>query len=124
MNVPTGYTELDLIGYTDKGAYSAAAAYVKNDIVHYQDNLWRCLIDDTTGITPAEGQSWTIFIQSSGTFSGLTATDTSGIVGQAGATVNAQTLTDALAEGVADSSDISGCLKVVNGKLCMAYETE
>lgn len=59
---PTGYTALDLIGFTDKGTYSSSANYVKNDLVHYGGNIWRCLIDDTTGIAPAEGVNWTLFI--------------------------------------------------------------
>lgn len=59
---PSGYTALDLVGYTDKGTYSASASYVKNDLVHYGGNIWRCLIDDTTGITPTEGNNWTLFI--------------------------------------------------------------
>ena len=62
MNVPTGYTALDLVGFTDKGQYNSATAYVQNDLVHYGGNIWRCLIDDTTGITPSESANWTIFI--------------------------------------------------------------
>lgn len=59
---PTGYTALDFIGFTDKGTYATNVAYVKNDIVHYAGNLWRCLIDDTTGVAPAEGANWTVFV--------------------------------------------------------------
>lgn len=63
MTEPTGYTALDLVGFTDKGTYNAATAYVKNDLVHYSGDIWRCLIDDTTSITPAEGTNWTLFIE-------------------------------------------------------------
>lgn len=59
---PTGYTALDFIGFTDKGAYAANVNYVKNDLVHYGGNIWRVLVDDTIGITPAEGTSYTLFI--------------------------------------------------------------
>lgn len=59
---PTGYTALDMIGFTDQGAYSSSDNYVKNDLVHYSGNIWRCLIDDTSGIAPAEGVNWTLFI--------------------------------------------------------------
>lgn len=59
---PTGYTALDMIGFTDKGTYSSSENYVKNDLVHYSGNIWRCLIDDTTGIAPTEGVNWTLFI--------------------------------------------------------------
>lgn len=59
---PSGYKALDLVGFTDKGTYSASANYVKNDLAHYGGNIWRCLIDDTTGITPTEGNNWTLFV--------------------------------------------------------------
>lgn len=59
---PTGYTALDMIGFTDQGAYSSSDNYVKNDLVHYSGNIWRCLVDDTNGIAPAEGVNWTLFI--------------------------------------------------------------
>jgi hypothetical protein len=62
MNVPTGYTALDLVGFTDKGTYASNVYYVKNDIVHYGGNLWRCKVDDTINVTPAEGTSWTVFV--------------------------------------------------------------
>lgn len=59
---PTGYTALDLVGYTDKGTYSNSANYVANDLVHYGGNIWRCKVDDTTGVAPVEGANWTLFI--------------------------------------------------------------
>lgn len=59
---PTGYTALDLVGYTDRGTYAAATNYVKNDLAHHNGIIWRCLIDDTIGITPVEGVNWTVFI--------------------------------------------------------------
>lgn len=70
---PTGYTALDLIGYTDKGTYNSASTYVRNDLVHYNSSIWRCLVDDTTAVTPSEGATWTIFIQEPGTMTGATA---------------------------------------------------
>lgn len=69
---PTGYTALDLIGYTDKGAYSSSATYVKNDLVHYNNKIWRCLIDDTSNVTPSEGVTWTIFVEEPGVMTGAT----------------------------------------------------
>jgi len=62
MIEPTGYTALDLVGFTDRGTYAANVNYVKNDLVHYGGNIWRILIDDTIGIMPAEGPNYTIFI--------------------------------------------------------------
>lgn len=69
---PTGYTALDLIGYTDKGDYSSSATYVRNDLVHYNSSIWRCLVDDTTHVTPVEGAAWTLFIQQPGVMTGAT----------------------------------------------------
>lgn len=63
MNVPSGYSEIGMIGYTDRGDYASNVTYVKNDLVHYSGGLWRCLIDDTTGVEPREGVNWTIFVQ-------------------------------------------------------------
>ena len=62
MIEPTGYTALDLVGFTDKGPYAANVNYVKNDLVHHGGNIWRILIDDTIGITPAEGPNYTVFV--------------------------------------------------------------
>lgn len=68
MVEPTGYTALDLIGFTDRGDYDPSVYYVKNDLVHDGvDNIWRVLIDDTHGVTPAEGLNYTIFIRNHGT---------------------------------------------------------
>ena len=71
MNVPSGYTALDLIGFTDRDDYSSIANYVKNDLVHYNGRVWKCLIDDTTGITPVEGANWTVWIDEAAYLSGL-----------------------------------------------------
>lgn len=65
MNNPDGYTALDLVGYTDKGDYSASDTYVANDLVHYGGSIWCCLIDDTVGITPTEGVNWRFWVEDS-----------------------------------------------------------
>lgn len=75
MVEPTGYTALDLIGFTDKGPYDPTANYVKNDLVHVGNSTWRCKIDDTTGITPTEGANWTIFIESATSLAGMSDVD-------------------------------------------------
>lgn len=61
--VPTGYVALDFVGFTDKGSYSATETYMQNDLVHKDNNVWRCLIDNIVGISPVEGNTWTIFIE-------------------------------------------------------------
>ncbi len=63
MQVPEGYAELDIVGFTDKGPYSGTEVYMQNDLVHYKNALWRCLADDTTGTEPEEGFTWEIFIE-------------------------------------------------------------
>lgn len=75
MVEPTGYTALDLIGFTDRGPYDPDANYVKNDLVHVGNSTWRCKIDDTTGITPTEGANWTIFIESATSLAGMSDVD-------------------------------------------------
>lgn len=77
MVEPTGYSALDLIGFTDKGDYAAGSTYVKNDIVHYGGNMWLCKLDDTTGQTPAEGTYWTLWLESDTTLASMTDTQIS-----------------------------------------------
>ena len=72
MNVPSGYTALDLIGFTDKGDYDSSVNYVKNDLAHDNGRVWLCLIDDTIGIAPAVGvANWKIWIDEAAYLSGL-----------------------------------------------------
>lgn len=100
MTEPSGYTALDLIGFTDKGEYDAATNYVRNDLAHVGNDVWRCLADDTTGVTPAEGAYWTIFIENDSTASGVSYTNTtSGL-----AATNVQNAIDELASEKADSA--------------------
>ena len=72
MNVPSGYTALDMVGFTDKGAYNSATSYVKNDLVRYNGDTWRCKLDDTVNHTPEEGTYWTIFIDAPSALDDLT----------------------------------------------------
>lgn len=62
MVTPTGYTALDLVGFTDKGPYSSLENYVKNDLSHHAGSIWRCKVDDTMGVTPGENANWTVFV--------------------------------------------------------------
>lgn len=71
MIEPTGYTALDLIGFTDRGEYDPDAYYVKNDITTVGNTKWRCLIDDTHNITPTEGANWTIYLESATSLAGM-----------------------------------------------------
>ena len=65
MAIPSGYTALDFVGFTDKGTYNSSATYVRNDLVHYAGNIMKCLIDNTIGVTPVEGANWTLWVGAS-----------------------------------------------------------
>lgn len=65
MSAPSGYTALDFVGFTDKGTYSPSATYMRNDLVHYGGNIMRCLIDNTTNVTPVVGANWELWIGAS-----------------------------------------------------------
>ena len=62
MAIPSGYTALDFVGFTDKGTYANNITYVKNDLAHYGGDIWKCLVDNTIGVTPSEGVNWTLWI--------------------------------------------------------------
>lgn len=100
QSVPDGYEALDFVGFTDRGEFSGTETYIENDIVHWNNTAWRCLKDNTTGITPAEGENWTVFIASETDSSGITTTDTEGLVGPAGEKASNQDLIDAIADRV------------------------
>lgn len=109
MVEPTGYTALDIIGFTDKGPYDPTANYVKNDLVHVGNSTWRCKIDDTTGITPTEGANWTIFIESATSLAGMSDVDLNN------PTDNDGLVYDATAQKWKNKSVVTGDLWAQNG---------
>lgn len=96
MAVPEKFVNIGIVGFTDKGEYAPENIYMMNDIVHRDNGLWRCLVDNTTGIEPEENHNWTVFIQSSKELGGITATDSKGIMGPEGEMVSAQELMEKL----------------------------
>lgn len=62
MTIPSGYTALSLVGFTDQGTYDASKTYVANDLVHYKNSIFRALKDDLTGTEPVEGENWAYFV--------------------------------------------------------------
>lgn len=63
MEIPSGYTALSLVGFTDRGTYSATETYVKNDLVHYKNSIFCAKQDDLTGVEPTDdGTSWYYFV--------------------------------------------------------------
>jgi hypothetical protein len=62
---PSGYTALDLVGFTDRGPYDPNYNYVANDLAHHAGSIWCCLIDDTMGIEPTDGVNWRFWVKDS-----------------------------------------------------------
>ena len=65
MSAPSGYTALDFVGFTDKGTYNTSSTYMRNDLVHYGGNIMRCLVDNTTNVTPVAGANWELWVGAS-----------------------------------------------------------
>lgn len=106
MAIPEGYIALGFVGFTDKGDYDPAAVYMQNDLVHLNNAIWKCNVDNTYGIAPEENDNWTIHIQSEKDMDGITVTDQHGILGEAGDKVNAESLVNELA--APDFEDYTG----------------
>lgn len=93
---------LGTVGIADRGNYSASATYVKGNFVYYDGSSWLALKDNLTGVTPEEGDNWKYLARgyAAELLSMITALDTSGVLGQAGASVGGQALMDAIADKV------------------------
>jgi len=93
---------LGTVGIADKGTYNASATYVKGNFVLYEGSSWIALKDNLTGIPPEEGENWKYLARGFGSdnLSQILGTDTSGVLGAAGASVNSQALIDAIADKV------------------------
>ena len=109
MAAPEGYTELDLVGFTDKGTYSSDSTYMQNDLVHYNNKIYRSLKDNNTGQSlPVDPETTTEYWEtwlSGGADSAdkITAKDTNNIMaGGAGQVVISQALLDAITAKVID----------------------
>lgn len=86
---------------TDRGEYSTEETYQKNDLVRYQNAIWRCK-EDGTGSAPQEGDAWSLFFRGVQSVSELVATDTQKLLSEEGGQqVNAQELLNAIADKVA-----------------------
>ena len=95
-----GYAE-SVSPLEDKGLYVTGTEYRKNDLVRYNNDLYRCKNDGVTS-TPSEGSDWGLFLHSPATLADMTGTDVQGLLGSVGATgVNAQLLINAIADKVA-----------------------
>lgn len=102
MAIPEGYTELGRIGFVDKGNYSATTTYRIGDVVYYNGSTWSALKDNLKGVTPVNGANWRYMARgfAAELLADVTAKDTSGVLGTAGASVASQALVDAIADRV------------------------
>lgn len=102
MAVPEGYTALARIGYADKGNYAAGTTYMTGDVVYHNGSSYVALKDNLKGVTPVNGNDWKYLARgfAAETMADVQATDTSGVLGTAGAQVVSQSLIDAIADRV------------------------
>ena len=93
---------LGTVGIADKGKYSADVAYFKGNFVYHNGSSWLALKDNLTGVTPEEGENWKYLARgyAAELLSMITALDTSGVLGEAVASVSAQSLIDYLTDSV------------------------
>lgn len=59
-------TSIGKVVMTPKGAYSASATYNHLDWVRYNGSAWVCKQDNVVGVTPVEGDTWTLLVSGSG----------------------------------------------------------
>lgn len=121
MGAPAGFLPLGLVGFTDRGKYNAAAIYMMNDLVHVNNAIWKCKVDNTTGIAPAENANWELWIQSSTELAGIVAVDDSGVLGAAGQVVVSQELISAMANMI--MKELIKKSKIVNNLLATDTST-
>lgn len=103
MAIPTGYEKLAVIGIAYKNDYVDGTAYKLLNAVYYNGATYVALKDDPVTPPVADGINWQYLAKgfTDGVLSAIEAIDTSGLIGQAGATVGAQQLLDVIADKVA-----------------------
>ena len=102
MSIPTGYEKLAVIGIAWKNEYVQGTAYKTMNAVYYNGSTYVALRDNPTGPPAADGANWQYLAKGfeQQLLSAITALDTSGMLGEAGATVGGQALMDAIADKV------------------------
>ena len=102
MSIPTGYERLAVIGIAWKGEYAQSTVYKTMNGVYYKGSTYVALRDNPTGPPSADGANWQYLTKGfeQQLLSAITALDTSGVLGQTGATVGGQALIDAIADKV------------------------
>ena len=117
MAVPEGYTALGRLGYADKGNYAAGTTYMTGDVVYHNGSSYVARKDNLKGVTPVDGNDWKYLARgfAAETMADVQATDTSGVLGTAGAQVVSQSLIDAIADRV--MTKLIGTNQIVNNLL-------
>ncbi len=97
-------TSLGKVGIVDRGNYLQEETYNAGDFVLYNGSTWLALKDGLLGAEPAEGTSWKYLARGfeAEVLSMIAANDTSGLMGEEGQQVNAQSLIDVIADKVAN----------------------
>lgn len=103
MIVPEGYEKLAVIGIAYKGQYAPNATYKLLNAVYYEGSTFVALKDNPVNPPVADGVNWQYLAKGflDGMLSAIDAKDTSGLIGTAGETVDAQALLDDIADRVA-----------------------
>lgn len=123
MAAPEGYDLLARIGFVDRGNYSVSATYLAGDVVYYDGSSWTALKDNIKGVKPEAGLNWKYMARgfAAELLSDVTASDTSGLLGSAGESVEAQALIDVIADKVA--TKLIEQSKIVNNLLATDTST-
>lgn len=102
MAIPEGYEKLAVIGIAYKGAYKLDTAYKLLNAVYYDGSTFVALRDNPVGTPSADGTNWQYLAKGfvEGVLSAMNATDSAGLLGGAGGTVDAQDLLDVIADRV------------------------
>ncbi len=110
MAIPEGYTFLAKLGIAYEGDYSETTTYEQFDAVYYNGSTYIALVDSPAGPPSDDGTNWRFLAKGflSQVISNLTATDKNGVIGEAGATVNAQNLIDGMSDDIKDKLDKTG----------------
>ena len=108
MAMPSGYTELGIVGYADKGTYSASATYNKPDVVYYNGSSYVALKDGMKGVTPSNnGKNWKYLARGfqADTAAQVSATDKRNLIGGgAGKASTVQALLDKIGDWLLDKA--------------------
>lgn len=100
MAIPEGYEKLAIIGIAYKGEYDPETEYHMMNAVYHEGSTYVALKEHPEGLPIADGANWMYlakgFIQNM--LNTINAKDTSGLLGEPGEVVNAQTLMDKIAD--------------------------